>query len=84
MEISLRGNWADSDQPKSSGLSGVLTRASQKEIAALHIEAATSVLNGMEAKGLSRRLNGNRRTFHIFPHKGEAAAATGHGSIPEH
>ena len=45
--------------------------ASQKEIAAhCYIEAATltSVLNGMEAKALieRRRLNGNRRTFHIF------------------
>lgn len=43
----------------------------QKEIAAAcYIEAATitSVLNGMEAKGLieRKRLNGNRRSFHVF------------------
>ena len=45
--------------------------ASQKEIAAgCFIEAGslTSILNGMEKKGLIERrmLNGNRRTFHIF------------------
>lgn len=45
--------------------------ATQKEIAAAcYIEAATitSVLNGMEAKGLIERkhLNGNRRSFHVF------------------
>ena len=45
--------------------------ATQKEIAAAcYIEAATitSVLNGMEAKGLieRKRLNGNRRSFHVF------------------
>lgn len=45
--------------------------ATQKEIAAAcFLEAATitSVLNGMEAKGMieRRRLNGNRRSFHIF------------------
>ena len=44
---------------------------SQKEIAAgCFIEAGslTSILNGMEKKGLIERrmLNGNRRTFHIF------------------
>lgn len=45
--------------------------ATQKEIAAAcYIEAATitSVLNGMEAKGLieRKRLNGNMRSFHVF------------------
>lgn len=45
--------------------------ATQKEIAAAcYIEAATitSVLNGMEAKGLieRKRLNGNRRSYHVF------------------
>ena len=45
--------------------------ATQKEIAAAcYIEAPTitSVLNGMEAKGLieRKRLNGNRRSFHVF------------------
>lgn len=45
--------------------------ASQKDIAAgCFIEAGslTSILNGMEKKGLIERrmLNGNRRTFHIF------------------
>ena len=44
---------------------------SQKDIAAgCFIEAGslTSILNGMEKKGLIERqmLNGNRRTFHIF------------------
>lgn len=43
----------------------------QKKIAdACHIEAATltSVLNGMEAKGLieRRRLDGNRRSFYVY------------------
>ena len=45
--------------------------ASQKDFAAgCFIEAGslTSILNGMEKKGLIERrmLNGNRRTFHIF------------------
>ena len=45
--------------------------AAQKEIAAAcHIEPAslTTILNGMEEKGLIRRksLNGNRRSWHIF------------------
>ena len=45
--------------------------ATQKEIAAAcYIEAATitSVLNGMEAKGLieRNRLNGSRRCYHVF------------------
>lgn len=45
--------------------------ATQKEIAAAcYIEAATitSLLNGMEAKGLieRKRLNGNMRSFHVF------------------
>ena len=58
-------------QPKVLDYLGYHDGASQKEIAAhCYIEAATltSVLNGMEAKALieRRRLNGNRRTFHIF------------------
>ncbi len=45
--------------------------STQKEIAAAcYLEAATvtSVLNGMETKGLiiRKRLNGNRRSFHVF------------------
>ncbi|MEY8355279.1 MarR family transcriptional regulator [Lachnospiraceae bacterium 54-53] len=45
--------------------------ALQKDIAAAcYIEAATitSVLNGMEAKGIieRKRLNGNRRSFYVF------------------
>ena len=45
--------------------------AAQKEIAAAcHIEPAslTTILNGMEEKGLIQRksLNGNRRSWHIF------------------
>lgn len=44
---------------------------SQKEIAAaclIEAGSLTSILNGMEKKGLIERrmLNGNRRTFHIF------------------
>lgn len=58
-------------QPKVLDYLGGHDGASQKEIAGhCYIEAATltSVLNGMEAKGLieRRHLNGNRRTFHIF------------------
>lgn len=58
-------------QPKVLDYLELYDGASQKEIAAhCYIEPAslTSVLNGMEAKGLieRRRLNGNRRTFHIF------------------
>ena len=58
-------------QPKVLDYLGDYDGASQKEIAAhCYIEAATltSVLNGMETKGLiqRRRMNGNRRTFHIF------------------
>lgn len=45
--------------------------ASQKDIAAgclIEAGSLTSILNGMEKKGLIERriLNGNRRTFHIF------------------
>lgn len=58
-------------QPKVLDYLSLHDGASQKEIAAYcYIEPAslTSVLNGMETKGLieRRRLNGNRRTFHIF------------------
>lgn len=58
-------------QPKVLDYLSLYDGASQKEIAAYcYIEPAslTSVLNGMETKGLieRRRLNGNRRTFHIF------------------
>lgn len=65
-------------QPKVLDYLDLYDGASQKDIAAhCYIEPAslTSVLNGMETKGLieRRRLNGNRRTFHIF--------LTGLGSI---
>lgn len=58
-------------QPKVLDYLNLSNGANQKEIAAhCYIEPAslTSVLNGMENKGLveRRRLNGNRRTFHIF------------------
>lgn len=58
-------------QPKVLDYLGEHDGASQKDIAAnCYIEPATltSVLNGMEAKEFieRKRLNGNRRTFHIF------------------
>lgn len=67
----LAGTGLTAGQPKVLDYLGGQDGASQKDIAAhCYIEAATltSVLNGMEAKGLieRRRLNGNRRTFHIF------------------
>ena len=67
----LAGSGLTAGQPKVLDYLGDNDGASQKEIAAsCYIEAATltSVLNGMEAKGLieRRRLNGNRRTYHIF------------------
>lgn len=67
----LAGSGLTAGQPKVLDYLGGCDGASQKEIAAnCYIEAATltSVLNGMEAKGLieRRRLNGNRRTYHIF------------------
>ncbi len=70
MEI-LEETGLTAGQPKVLDYLGHHDGASQKEIAAhCYIEAATltSVLNGMEAKELieRRRLNGNRRTFHIF------------------
>lgn len=70
MEI-LEETGLTAGQPKVLDYLGYHDGASQKEIAAhCYIEAATltSVLNGMEAKALieRRRLNGNRRTFHIF------------------
>lgn len=70
MEL-LTGTGLTAGQPKVLDYLGGQDGASQKDIAAhCYIEAATltSVLNGMEAKGLieRRRLNGNRRTFHIF------------------
>ena len=70
MEI-LEDSGLTAGQPKVLDYLDGHDGARQKEIAAhCYIEAATltSVLNGMEAKGLieRRRLNGNRRTFHIF------------------
>lgn len=58
-------------QPKILDYLSLHDGASQRDIAAYcYIEPAslTSVLNGMEKKGLiqRRRMNGNRRTFHIF------------------
>lgn len=58
-------------QPKVLEYLGDHEGATQKEIAAAcYIEEATitSVLNGMEAKGLieRKRLYGNRRSYHVF------------------
>ena len=70
-QIILEETGLTAGQPKVLDYLGYHDGASQKEIVAhCYIEAATltSVLNGMEAKALieRRRLNGNRRTFHIF------------------
>lgn len=67
----LAGTGLTVGQPKVLDYLGIQDGASQKDIAAhCYIEAATltSVLNGMEDKGLieRRRLGGNRRTFYIF------------------
>lgn len=67
----LAGTGLTVGQPKVLDYLGIRDGASQKDIAAhCYIEAATltSVLNGMEDKGLieRRRLGGNRRTFYIF------------------
>ena len=81
MEI-LEETGLTAGQPKVLDYLGYHDGASQKEIAAhCYIEAATltSVLNGMEAKALieRRRLNGNRRTFHIFLHKRGGSSSSG-------
>ncbi|MFR3730427.1 MarR family winged helix-turn-helix transcriptional regulator [Lacrimispora sp.] len=67
----LRDTDLTSGQPKVLDYLRNFDGATQKEIAdACFLEAATitSVLNGMEAKGLivRKRLNGNRRSYHVF------------------
>lgn len=67
----LRDTELTSGQPKVLDFLKNFDGATQKEIAdACFLEAATitSVLNGMEAKGLivRKRLNGNRRSYHVF------------------
>nr|WP_314460594.1 MarR family transcriptional regulator [uncultured Clostridium sp.] len=67
----LKSTGLTSGQPKVLDYLKEHDGAVQKDIAAYcYIEAATitSVLNGMEGKGLieRRRLDGNRRTFYIF------------------
>lgn len=67
----LKGSGLTSGQPKILDYLGDHDGASQKEIAkGCHIEPAslTTVLHGMEEKGLIQRrsLNGDRRTSHIF------------------
>lgn len=67
----LRDTELTSGQPKVLDYLRNFDGATQKEIAdACFLEAATitSVLNGMEAKGLivRKRLNGNRRSYHVF------------------
>ena len=67
----LRDTELTSGQPKVLDYLKNFDGATQKEIAdACFLEAATitSVLNGMEAKGLivRKRLNGNRRSYHVF------------------
>ena len=67
----LKDTELTSGQPKVLDYLKDFDGATQKEIAdACFLEAATitSVLNGMEAKGLivRKRLNGNRRSYHVF------------------
>ncbi len=67
----LKDTELTSGQPKVLDYLKNFDGATQKEIAdACFLEAATitSVLNGMEAKGLivRKRLNGNRRSYHVF------------------
>ncbi len=67
----LKSTGLTSGQPKVLDYLKDHDGAVQKDIAAYcYIEAATltSVLNGMEGKGLieRKRLDGNRRTFYIF------------------
>lgn len=74
----LKDTELTSGQPKVLDYLKNYDGATQKEIAdACFLEAATitSVLNGMEAKGLivRKRLNGNRRSYHVFmTEKGKA------------
>lgn len=67
----LKETELTSGQPKVLDYLKNFDGATQKEIAdACFLEAATitSVLNGMEAKGIivRKRLNGNRRSYHVF------------------
>ena len=69
--LSLKDTGLTLGQPKVLDLHQKKDGAAQKEIAAAcHIEPAslTTILNGMEEKGLIQRksLNGNRRSWHIF------------------
>lgn len=68
---SLKNTGLTTGQPKVLDYLKDFDGATQKEIAAAcYLEAATvtSILNGMEAKDLiiRKRLNGNRRSFHVF------------------
>lgn len=69
--LSLKDTGLTLGQPKVLDFLREKNGAAQKEIAAAcHIEPAslTTILNGMEEKGLIQRksLNGNRRSWHIF------------------
>lgn len=69
--LSLKDTGLTLGQPKVLDFLQEKDGAAQKEIAAAcHIEPAslTTILNGMEEKGLIQRksLNGNRRSWHIF------------------
>ena len=69
--LSLKDTGLTLGQPKVLDFLREKDGAAQKEIAAAcHIEPAslTTILNGMEEKGLIQRksLNGNRRSWHIF------------------
>ena len=69
--LSLKDTGLTLGQPKVLDFLQEKDGAAQKEIAAAcHIEPAslTTILNGMEEKGLCQRksLNGNRRSWHIF------------------
>ena len=71
MFLSLKDTGLTLGQPKVLDFLQEKDGAAQKEIAAAcHIEPAslTTILNGMEEKGLIQRksLNGNRRSWHIF------------------
>ncbi len=68
---SLKHTGLTSGQPKILDYLQDHNGATQKDIAlACHIEAAslTSILSGMEKKGMIERkaLNGNRRSLHVF------------------
>lgn len=69
--LSLKDTGLTLGQPKVLDFLREKDGAAQKEIAAAcHIEPAslTTILNGMEEKGMIQRknMNGNRRSWHIF------------------